>query len=406
MKCMIQMKQGFFAALCVLIIMPLSVSAATTKNTPLEVSGWIPYWRSATGTADVLPHLDLMTEVNPFVYTVKADGSLSDNAKMNKGVWPAFVAAAKAKKVRVVPSVMWSNGAAIDDMLCSAKKRLAHVNYITQMVKSNGFDGVDIDYEGKLAETKPCFSKFIKELYSALGNKYLMCTIEARTPPDSLYEEIPADLEYVNDFKVINKYCDRVRLMTYDQESADIKLNASSSGPYSPVADPRWITKVVNLAAKDISKKKLIIGVATYGYEYSVTAYADSYNYTMRWSFNPGYAWQVANFYKVSPARNEAGEMSFSYVPTPGVVIPNDATTTPLIQTTDKDQVAAAATALAVANNSHTTFNLVWWSDAQAINDKIALARKLGVKGIAIFKLDGGEDQNLWNVLKGVKTGK
>lgn len=402
---MYQFRSGFIVALMALFVIPLSVHAATTSKTPLEVSGWIPYWRSATGTADVLPHLDLMSEVNPFVYTVKSDGSLYDSGKLKQDPWLSFIAAAKAKKVRIIPTIMWSNGDAIDATLRDPKKRLAHVNQIAQTIKAGGYDGVDIDYEGKLAETRPYFSLFLKQLYAAMGNKWVTCTIEARTPPDSLYETIPTDIEYANDFKSINKYCDRVRLMTYDQESADLKLNASSTGPYSPVADPRWIEKVVTLAAKDISKKKLVIGVATYGYEYNVTAYSDSYSYDLLWSFNPGYAWQVANLYKVAPARNEAGELSFSYVPVPGTSIPPDATTTP-VQTTDKDQVAAAATALAVANNSHTTFHLVWWSDAQAINDKIALAHKLGVKGIAIFKLDGGEDQNIWTVLKGVKTGK
>ena len=238
-----------------------------------------------------------------------------------------------------------------------------------------------------------------------MGNKWVTCTIEARTPPDSLYQEIPDDIEYANDFKSINKYCDRVRFMTYDQQSADLKLNASSTGPYSPVADPRWVEKAIRLAMKDISPKKIEIGVATYGYEYEVTAYSDSYSYDKLWAFNPGYGWQIANLYGVAPARNEAGELSLSYVPVPGKEVTPDTTMTP-VSVADKDQVAAVATALVTANNTHTTFNMLWWSDAQAINDKIALARKLGVKGISIFKLDGGEDQNIWTVLKGVKTGK
>ena len=54
---------AFFCAL--LFTLPTSASAAV--DTQLEVTGWIPYWRVATGTTDTLPHLDKLTEVNPFV---------------------------------------------------------------------------------------------------------------------------------------------------------------------------------------------------------------------------------------------------------------------------------------------------------------------------------------------------
>ena len=40
------------------------------------------------------------------------------------------------------------------------------------------------------------------------------------------------------------------------------------------------------------------------------------------------------------------------------------------------------------------------WSDAAAIEEKVALAERLGLAGIAIFKVDGGEDPELWEMLK------
>lgn len=382
---------------------PLGTSAATAKS--FEVTGWIPYWRSATGTADVLPHLDLLTEVNPFVYTIKSDGTLVDNGKLNQEPWTSFMAAAKQKKVRVIPTVMTSNTTLLHTLLSNTKKRVALEDAVAKLVKDNGFDGIDIDFEGKKAEDKKYFSLFLKGLSQRLGKKWLMCTIESRTPIDARYygAEIPKDAGiYANDFKEINKYCDRVRLMTYDQQGIDQRLAAtaaSSSDLYAPVADPRWVKKVVDLVSKDIKKSKILIGVPTYGYEYDVTAYAGGqYVYDILWTFNPRYATQIAQQYGITPARNSAGEMQLTYTPA-------GSSTQPLTLSGQVGALVAASAASAYADalNSHQTFRLLDWPDAQSIAGKASLADSLGVRGISIFKFDGGEDSAIWTALLGVK---
>lgn len=380
------------------LLLPAGAHAAS-----FEVSGWLPYWRSASSTADVLPHLDSLTEVNPFVYTIKNDGTFSDNGKMDEEPWVSFIAAAKAKGVRVIPSIMTSNSDLLHEILSNTTKRIALEDRITALVKENGFDGIDLDLEGKRAEDKDYFSTFLRGLYQRMGNKWVMCTIESRTPLESRYHgrDIPADASiYANDFVEINKYCDRVRVMAYDQQGIDQQLvaQAESSGQlYAPVADPAWVEKVINLMAKDIKRSKLIIGVPTYGYEYDVTAYANNeYIYKILWTFNPGYALPIAAQYGITPARNAAGEMSFTYVPAatttdPTSLGPNSALL-----------AATAASMYATQYNSHLTFRLLDWPDAQSIQTKIDLAKKLGVRGIAVFKFDGGEDPLIWDVLSGV----
>jgi spore germination protein YaaH len=399
---------GFLvAAFCFLA--PVGASAATV----FEVTGWIPYWRSATGTADTLPHLDKLTEVNPFVYTVKTDGTFADNGKLDAEPWKSFIATAKEKKVRVIPTIMWSDRANMYRILSNQKTRIALEDRIAALVKEKGYDGIDIDFENKSAETRDYFSTFLKGLYMRMGKKWVMCTIEARTPVADRYPDgrAPADASvYANDFKEINKYCDRVRLMAYDQQRVDLALAnsaASSSRPYAPVADPAWVEKVVALASKDIKKSKILIGVPTYGYEYSVTAYkgplgpdgkpTPDYIYDILWTFNPGYAIPLASQYGITPERNAEGEMFFTYVPA-------STSTNPVSLGPGSAMLAAsAAAAYADMYNSNLSFRLMQWSDAQSIAGKIALAKKLGVRGISIFKLDGGQDPALWGVLAGVK---
>src|SRR3989344_4984930 len=143
-----------------------------------EISGWIPYWRSATGTQDVLPRLPQLTSVMPFGYSVKSDGTLADTARLTEEPWKSFIAEAKKNKVRVIPTVMWGNGANIQKILSNTKTRIALEDEIAALVKQNNFDGIDIDFEAKRHETINYFSTFLKGLYQRMGNKWVYCTIE------------------------------------------------------------------------------------------------------------------------------------------------------------------------------------------------------------------------------------
>jgi spore germination protein YaaH len=279
--------------------------------------------------------------------------------------------------VRFIPTITWSGGEAIHAILSDSARRKAHVQAIASEVYAQRLDGIDIDYEGKLAETNPYFSAFLRELAEAIGfNKWIMCTIEARTPLDSRFAspaDVPSDIAYANDYVAINKYCDRVRIMAYDQGRYDLKLNKEKPHPYVPVADTDWVRKTIELAAQEIDRNKLMIGVPTYGYEYDM--YTDVFGatqYSRLWSFNQGHALEVAGKLSKIPERNSAGELFLIYPAkdAPDAIIPlPDAT------------------------------RVMSWSDAEAIRQKFELARELGIAGIAIFKIDGGEDQKLWTLL-------
>lgn len=385
-----------------IFLVPSSVFAATPAKT-FEFSGWIPYWRSATGTQDVLPHLSKLTSIMPFGYTVKKDGTLSDTAKLTEEPWKSFIAEAKKKKVRVIPTVMWGNGETIHKILSNTKTRIALEDEIAKVVKENGFDGIDIDFEAKKHETMNYFSTFLRGLYQRMGKKWVYCTVEARMPLENRYSPgatIPPDaMDYANDYVQMNKYCDRVEIMAYDQGVIDVRLNKARMAPYAPVADPAWVEGVVSMATKCIDKKKIIIGVPTYGYEYEVTPIpGDGYQYKVLWAFNMKYATDIAVQLGIIPSRTSANEIGFSYNPRRLTAV------APVgVESTKTQQQVANSTVVAenaTLSSTSQAFNYLSWSDKQAIADKVALAKRLGVRGVAVFKFDGGEDPGMWEVLR------
>lgn len=344
-------------------------------------AGWIPFWNKTPGVRDITDNLDSkLNEISPFSYEVRYDGSLVDKLKINEGFWPNWLSAVHDLKIKIIPTVAWFDGAGIHRLLASGKSRRAQEDAIAALARLPNFDGVDIDYEAKESETKDYFSLFIKGLYLRLHpfKKTLSCTVEARTPVSSAHKPPYPKIERANDYEVLNKYCDEVRVMAYDQGFIDLKLNeqkGSDGKLYAPVADPDWVKKVIAETNKGIKLNKIMLGIPTYGYEYEITATSTmasttKYIYKRVRSVTYKDAADLALSLSIQPQRNSAGELSFTY-----------------------------ATSSAFAAGRSAT-RLVWFSDAQAIEDKIKLAKKLKLRGVVFFKLDGEADPAIWDKLK------
>jgi spore germination protein YaaH len=367
---------------------------------PLEFSGWVPDWRAEKGIADVTPHLGQLTSVMPFGYKVNAAGQVVGDFIPTIEPWKSFIADAKAKGVRVVPSVVMGDGPTIHAVLSDTQKRIALEDELASIVKANGFDGIDIDFEAKQAQTRDYFSTFLKGLYARMGNKFVYCTIESRSPLNHRYlpdDTIPPDsLDYANDYSAMNKYCDRVEIMAYDQGIVDRLLNSARSAPYAPVADPGWTGAMIELAAQSIDKKKLVLGVATYGYEYKVTPKGGGgFDYQMLWAFNPNYATDIAQKLGITPRRTSANEIGFTYDPSRLEAPTGDETTV-----TQQKPESGTTHNLGSQVSGNQPFNYVTWSDAIAIKEKIDQAREYGLRGVAVFSLGGAQDPGMWSILK------
>ena len=378
------MKRLVFLIVSITLVMGDYAYSAT-----FEKAIWIPYWRKTEGASSTLQNLSRVTQISPFAFELQTDGTIKNALKFDQEPWPTLLAEAKKKKIKIYPSILSYPHNQNEKyqqylLLAQRKKRQAHVKEIVALVKKYKVDGIDIDYEAKLAESRPYFSAFLTELSVALRKekKKLICTVEARTPPESKFattsKEILSRIDYSNDYKVIGKVCDQVRIMAYDQAGDDANLNMinkNQGNAYKPVADIEWVEKVMTLALEDIPSKKLLLGVPTYGYKYEIIRNATSgqLSYSRIGSMNFSYADQLAKSLNITPTRNATNEVSFTYGTTTGV---------------NGEPLGAYKE------------YLVWYSDSYSIQDKIRLAKLYKLAGISIFKIDGGHDPKLWDVLK------
>lgn len=380
--------------------LPSSVQAA-------ETAAWVPWFglnAGADGAKSAMKNIDKLDVIYLFTYEVEPDGTIVNRANYEADHWQDLFEVARNNNVKLIPTIAWFDGQQIHNVLSDRSDRRKQVNDIVEMVETGDFDGINVDFEGKKKETKDDFSAFLKDLNKKLKNKSLTCALEARTPPESLYSVPPAKIEYSNDYQVINKECDWVEIMAYDQQRADIKLNEERKGvPYMPVADKDWVEKVIQMAVKDIDKNKIMLGVPTYGRAWDVAVAPEWYrDYTRVAGLNHPRIIELSKIYKVKIGRTIGGEATISY-------FPKDYALGKKIQKTVKKapggtpkgfEPAARALKYATDKNEEVSVRFVTWSDATAIKDKLNLVKKYNLRGTAIFKVDGEEDQKIWKLFK------
>jgi spore germination protein YaaH len=373
-----------------------STTTAAAAKTPFYYGVWLPFWKSQNGALDISINLDSLHEVSPFSYEMNSKGALVDDLKIGNGSWDGWLGAVHDAGVKIIPTIAWFDGPSIYRLLSSTKKRQAEEDTVTALVKSKKFDGIDIDFESMTTSTKPYYSLFIQGLAIRLhpAKKTLACTIIPRTPVSSLYESNPLPtVQYAEDYVALNKYCDEVRVMAYDQGTIDLKLDAAKGNGtlYAPTADPAWVEKVIKNTIATISPKKIMLGIPTYGYEYQVSWLMGATTYERVRSFTYFDAMDRTDGLGITPYRNNAGELSFTFSSSTHVENVGPALTSIVAST--------LPTALAATDpNASTTF-FVSFSDAQSTADKIALAKKYGLRGAMLFKADGLLDPATWGIM-------
>jgi spore germination protein YaaH len=372
-----------------------TVTTVTTKAMPLQIGAWLPYWQGQPGAQDIALHLESFNEISPFSYEINSQGLIMDDLQIGSGKWDAYFGALHDANVKIIPTIAYFDADGIYTLLSSSTTRQAAEDTIAQLVQGRGFDGIDIDFEGMSPATRPYYSLFIQGLAIRLHpqGESLTCTVVPRTPLDSLYANPPTNVVYPENYTVLNKYCDEVRLMTYDQEGVDIKLDATKGSDgtlYAPVADPDWVKKLVVYALQYISPKKIMLGVPTYGYEYEVSWANGETTYQRVRAFDYFDAMARATSTGAVVTRNNADELTFTFASTTYIQEPAILTFT---------EPSAQPEVLMHPNPNATTTFFVSFPDAQSEMDKVALANKYGLRGVMFFKADGQMDPALWSLL-------
>lgn len=225
-----------------------------------------PSAREIRVSAYCYPHIDAatleytlpeLTNVNPFSYSIRADGSLTRlnderviTAALRAGVAPIMVITNLDENDR------FSTGLASSVLQSLAVQRLLLTN-IAKIMCDKKYTGLDVDFEYVSARDRLAYNRFL-ELASSMLHP-LGYTLSSAVPPKTssnmtglLYEGI--------DYEAHGRINDFVLLMTYDW--------GYRYGPPMAVSPYNEMARVLDYAVTVIPRNKILLGLPNYGYDW------------------------------------------------------------------------------------------------------------------------------------------
>ncbi|HVE62553.1 MAG TPA: glycosyl hydrolase family 18 protein [Mycobacteriales bacterium] len=340
-RCARPMARAFAALVVVLPLLGALAPSRAAAAAPRRVTAWLPYWDQARGYQSFLANADLYSALSPFWYAMAPNGTVQGYPGSGD---KTIVAGIRAKGVRVLPTITNDfDPARVRTMLATKTSQSRHVTALVNLVKANGYDGLDVDYESLYASDRTRFSAFISRLATALhaAGKKLSVAVHPKTSEPGSWSGPQAQ-----DYKAIGAAADTVRVMAYDYS-----WGTSAAGPVAPL---NWVDDVARFAAGQIAPSKVELGMPLYGYDWvgsmgtgvtheEVMARRTAYSATSQWSSTAQSSW-------------------FSYV---------------------ADGV------------THT----VWYADAASVAAALPVVDRYGLAGAAFWRL-GGEDAATWAAVR------
>jgi spore germination protein YaaH len=325
--------------------------ASFHPKTGRYIAAWLPDSSSGGINRESFEaNADILDEVSPFWYSPDSRGNLYHDREARD---QALIELAHSKNVLVIPSVHnVVNGVdPVPALLRSPERQHQHVRNIVEEVLTYNYDGIDIDYESLDSSLREEFSDFMTELSVALHeqNKLLTVAVHAKTCDF-------CGLGGFQDWPVLGKVVDRLRIMTYD-----LSWRGGVPGPVAPIY---WVSDVMHYAKTVADPAKVIVGVPFYGYDWPSGGRGGGRAYT----------WQDFN----------------DIIQTYGIektLVENNSSGQPVLENR-------------IIYNSREGRRTAYFATSRSLEAKLELVQQMDLAGIAIWRL-GGEDPKNWDAIRG-----
>lgn len=276
----------------------------------------------------------------PFWYGINEQGTLVDQSQ------PEAIQIARQNNLPILAII--HNFAdpqmseLIHNVLTNETLRQNLINSIEQLLISNSYAGVNIDFEFIPPGDRAALNTFMEQLYRRLSPRFLV-TISV---PAQVSDNPEHPFSGAFDYGTLAIFSDELYILAYDE-------HFSVPGP---VASIGFVKQVLDYAVTKIPRNKIKLGMAVYGYDWVETG-------GMPRSLTYQEAINLAQQHNATIVYNEqAGEPTFTYT-------------------------------------ANGVKHIVWFENVRSFSAKLDLVFQYNLAGIAVWRL-GQEDPRIWIVIR------
>lgn len=314
----------------------------------IETNGYVKPSTPEAETKTVSDVGSYLTYVSAFSYQVTENGSLTpmkDEAILN---------AARIYKIAPIMVITNIKDDAFDTVLVNTilnneALQQTLINNVLKTLKDKGYYALTIDFEKISPENRQKYNAFLRKVVAALHPQgYLVGTALA----PKTYDITEGSWHGAHDYKAHGEIVDFVVLMTYEW--------GWSGGPPLPVAPINEVRKVLEYAISVIPKKKILMGMPLYGYDW-ILPYVPG----------GGYAKAISPLAAVELAAKFGAQIKYD--------------------------TKAQAPFFNYFNQGRE--HVVWFDDARSVQAKYRMVSELGLRGVSYWVLGLDFPRN-WAVLE------
>ena len=287
--------------------------------------------------ADLRDHYERIGTLYPTYYECAADGTIGGGDQPNVTRW------AQLRGIRVLPRVDCQSTTRLHLILTDPPTRAAVLARLGELAATNGFDGLNVDFEAGVASDRDALTSFVTELAAILHGqgKRISVAVSATT------RTVTSGRAAFYDYPALGAVADTVFVMNWGK-------HWSTSTP-GALADLPWATEVADFVATMANKSRYVLGAGLYG---------------MDWASGGGPSHPAAAL--------EYGDVQSLIAATAAAPVVDPVAGAPHFSYVDAGGVA----------------HDVWYTDAASVDAHVRLARDRGL-GFGVWRL-GREDPAIW----------